>query len=140
MIVFKQYEEEAKLVLAVILVIILAYLGYVVWSWHNAAQVNEATVTQDAATQHATSAITTDLSHAQQETQRVEVVVKQARDNYAVQYQKALDSDAAAAAFAAAPIPDSLRDAARARRCARDGLGSSETGCTVDDKRASSSR
>jgi uncharacterized membrane protein YraQ (UPF0718 family) len=118
---FKEYKQIIELILTVILAILIGWAIYTVWSWHNAALVNAATVQQQAATGEAAGEVVVGLKSATADTAKTEETVRQARSSYATQYAKVLSTDASAASWNDAHVPVSLRDTARARRTARDG-------------------
>lgn len=109
-----------KVLAVLLLVAALAGLGWYYRSAVARAEAAEAALSEATATAQATEATTGALGAVQADTQRVEVVVTQGRAAAAQAIQELSNADPSIADLRARPIPDSLRDIARARREARD--------------------
>lgn len=121
------YRVGGAILGAALLIALLIWGVSVVLGWKEAAEVNTQTVKEQATTADNTSAIATEFATAEEAQQKVEIILKDARSNYANQREQIYQNDPAARDFRDAPVPVGLRDAARARRAARDGLGGDAT-------------
>lgn len=121
--------QAIKLVLALLVGAGLFFGTTTVLGWREAALKNAETVRQLDGTATATSAIASAASEAQTNQRADEAVVTSARTTYRHQLEAATREDISLADWRAQPVPQRMRDLARARRCARDGLGSDAAGC-----------
>lgn len=110
------YKVGAAIVAAILLtVLVMVGIGEFN-SMRSAAAKSELQDTKAETTQ----GILNDASAIQAKTQRVEVVVSNARDSYNRAEQEAIDNEPDTRDWSAQPTRDSLRNAARARRLARE--------------------
>jgi hypothetical protein len=124
----KAYADIAKLLL-MIAVVVAAVMGVrQVLEWRDAAQANGVTVTQQNQTATATTGIVNATAPALAERARVDVVVTQARANYAQQMEEVVREDVYVARWRAGAIPERVRELARQRYCARYGSGRAVAG------------
>lgn len=120
------YAVLAKVIAVAVLAAAIFFGVRTVLSWKEAAETNAATVKSQAATAEATSTITEQLDTATEQRQRVDVVVSQARSEYEQHWRASTDEGVAT--WRAQPVPVSMRNAARARRAARDRSAGVEAG------------
>jgi hypothetical protein len=112
--------EGPKLILSLIATIVLAVLLVVatqtVLGWRDAAQANE----QKEQHMKATSGILDDAAKSQAERTSTEATVTDARVEYDSKREEVYRVEPTARDWASQPVPRGLRDAARARRLARE--------------------
>ena len=108
--------------------------GVIIWqkSRENDAATERA-AEQGVRTDQAASGIAKDAGETAADTARVEVVVRDAREAYQRGYDDAKQNDPVVRDWADQPVPQRLRDLARARRVARERSGCAGDGCPVDD-------
>lgn len=116
-------------VIAVLLFVAAIFFGikYVV-DLRDANKALEASNTEKDDIADGTGAVVEATSSAMADAQRVDVVVTQARNDYARSYEVLKDENEDVRAWAAGTIPVSVRELARARRLARDGPRSDAAG------------
>ena len=118
---------------------VVAVVMFRMWlSERDADRATESALEQNVRTGQAASGIVEDASAAETETQRVEVVVTNGRDNYQRGYEDAKRNDPQLASWADRPWPERLRVLACERRLARERSGCTGSGCpsNLEDARA----
>jgi hypothetical protein len=118
----------ARLVLAGLALVGLIWFGFWVAGLRADRDAALKAVEQRDRTAGATSTQIGDLSAAQAERQVVEVRISQDRAAALAAFSEARNADPSVRAFTDHPIPQRLRDIARARREARDGSGTRPAG------------
>ena len=117
-------------ILGVIIILAAIFFGgkYVL-DLREAAKANAETAREQETTANDAGEISGNLTEAQAEQAKVEVVITDARRAYA----QAVAADPSLADWRAQPIPDRMRELARARRAARGGPGDNPAGSGPDD-------
>jgi hypothetical protein len=127
---------EIRIVVYGLVLIALVGGGWYIHDRLQAADEAETALSGANAQAGATAATTDALSGVQTETQRVEVVVTQTRADIARAVKELSNADPTVADLRARPIPDGLRELARARREARDRAAGAAAGGAGPDRAA----
>lgn len=135
----KQFEWTFELVIAIFVTAVLIIGGWLVYGWYTGSKVNAATVTEQAATANATAEVGEELGAAQETAAQDTQVANTSRRSYANQYQAAAAADPRVNDWGRTRIPDSVRDAARKSRQARDRLTDAPAGSSLADGTAAPS-
>lgn len=122
------YVALIKVGLVLVLIGALAWAGYKVNGWREAAQVNAAGVQQGNATAQATGEIGDAASRAAGARQTLEIQVTDNRAAAGRAYEELRYANPLVRDLTDQPIPDELRDYARARRESRDRLAGPAAG------------
>lgn len=121
-------RQIADLVLAALL-IIAGYLSYhTVSKWKAGYDANKANTATATAVEKSTSAVVADFTNVTDGSRAREAGVDQARQQYIVLREELHNANPTVASFDDAPVPDELRQLARARREARERLGGHAAG------------
>jgi hypothetical protein len=118
----------ARLLAAGIALALLIWLGFTVAGWRQDAAEAKAALAQANAQAKATSAIAADAGQAQQERQALDITIHQSRAESERAFEELRRANPSIAAYADEPIPDGLRELARARRESRERSRGAEAG------------
>ncbi len=119
----------------IVLVLLSLILGFVIWD-----RVEKADLEEKAAVGEQRGEVLTNASAGIQEGVNIDefqagyaAALQQGRDNFKSDKQKAIQNEPATAARASTRVPDSVRNAYRERRLARERLGCAGSECQKDD-------
>lgn len=128
------YLALVKVLVLLAVIGLLIWAGYTINGWRVAAGVNGASVEQLNRTGEATTNIAKDVSAAVQDNAVKEDAVTTTRIEHVHKYEALKNENKDVRDYVTRPVPEQLRELAKARRESRERLGSSKSGDSTTGK------